>query len=242
MSTLIAAGVGVIVMTALSQQLLSQTRMTRYLEAKMEAINLKQELVLMLGSDLNCDASFAGLTVNVANTTGGDYTDITSLITGANPLNVIRNSYTTNNRLINISEVRLFKPLNKLSGLPNNASPYEFQVRITAQEKGGLGQGIIVNGPTLVLNVTGTTVDANGCVAPGAAAPTCVTTGYINVFDGGVGINCGEGYLAGTMSYHNNFNEDRRFAFKCCFPPGANSATMTTCSAGDSASCTPVGW
>ena len=177
-----AAGVGAIVLASLTQQMLFQFKMNHHLEAKMEALNLRQELTLMLGNDASCDVSFAGLNVSVANSADGDYTDITSSISGTNPLNVIKNSYTTNNRLINITEIKLFKPLNKLGGAPNNTTPYEFKLKMTTQEKGGLGMTIPVDGPTVLLNVSaGITNAADACssiLSPGPKVDytACITS------------------------------------------------------------------
>ena len=70
---------------------------------------------------------------------------------------------------------------------------------------------------------------------------TCKRSGWSN-WDNGIGVNCGEGYLAGIRSYHHDHYEDRRFEYKCCFPEGTNPNTMTTCSAGHNTSCTPSGW
>ncbi|MDZ4661086.1 MAG: prepilin-type N-terminal cleavage/methylation domain-containing protein [Pseudomonadota bacterium] len=47
-SVMVAAGLGLIVMTAVTQQFVNQIRMTHYLEAKMEANQFKHELTLML--------------------------------------------------------------------------------------------------------------------------------------------------------------------------------------------------
>lgn len=90
--------------------------------------------------------------------------------------------------------------------------------------------------------------DGESCTAAadigggGGAHVTCVVTGWVNDMDHGVGIDCGEGYLAGTTSYHDDHYEDRRFRYKCCFPAGTDSSTMVTCEGSDNGICTPVGW
>lgn len=138
---MVAAGVGLTVMTALTQQMVNQARMTRLLESKLEVNQFKQELALMLGDDANCDASFGGLTgLQVSNIGIDEYSDITSQLTGATrPLSILKTSYSQNNRFLNITEVKLFKPSNKLSGVSNNTPPFEFKLKMTVQEKGGLG-------------------------------------------------------------------------------------------------------
>jgi len=60
-------------------------------------------------------------------------------------------------------------------------------------------------------------------------------------WDKGSGVDCGEGYLAGIVSWHNNSREDRRFAYKCCFPAGV-SQSMHVCIGEDQEGCVPSGW
>ncbi len=173
-SVMVAAGVGLIAATALIQQMVNQARMIRHLESKLEANQLKQELALMLGDAANCDASFGGLTgLQVGNIGSDEYSDITSQLTGTSrPLSQLKSSYSQNNRFLNINEVRIFKPVNKLGGAPSNASPYEIKIKVIVQEKGGLEMIMQIDGPTIILNVTGGTIDApDACVTGGGSAP-----------------------------------------------------------------------
>jgi|SRR6056297_614920 len=73
---------------------------------------------------------------------------------------------------------------------------------------------------------------------------TCVNSNWVNNFDYGVSVVCGEGYLAGIRSYHDDDTEDRRFMFKCCFPEGADPNTMVTCEGGNNSppSTSACGW
>ncbi len=152
---IIAAAIGIIIATALILQIISSGRQVHYLEAKIESINMKQELILLMNSNngASCNTTFGGMSVNLANSSSGDFTDITSSISGT-PLQALVNSY-TNNRYIEVTTVKLFKPYLKMDGVtPNNSSPYEFNLKLTANEKSAYGgMTFNVDGPTIILNV-----------------------------------------------------------------------------------------
>ncbi len=163
---MVAMGVSFIIIAALTSHMLSSARLINHLQSKMETVDLKQELALVLANTLQCNGSFGGLTVNVSGAPSGDTTDLTPVLSSSNPLQIVKNNYTLNNKYISITEFKLFKPLNKIDGTPNTASPFFFQIKLTVQEKGGMLLSYGVDGSSVFLNVTSGVVDA----APGACA------------------------------------------------------------------------
>ncbi|MEK6773285.1 MAG: hypothetical protein AABY64_05045 [Bdellovibrionota bacterium] len=193
---------------------------------------MKQELALAMTNNLKCDASFAGLAgINLGNATIGDYTDITSAISGANPLTnslkAIKDSYTNNNQYITLTSFRLFKPYKKSDGITSNdgLSPplkqYEFHLKVVVQEKSGLGLALNVDGPKVNLNITtGTTVDADACGT--AALGSGIINGWMmNTSAPGIGAQvCPPGtYLCGMRvdpANWDNSPSDYNFGIACC--------------------------
>ena len=211
---MVASGAGLIMMTALSTHLLSNARMTRHLESKMESMQLKQELTLLLGNDISCDSSFGGLTGLPVGSSGSDgYTAITSQLTGTiRPLSVLKTSYSGDtNRFIDVTAVSLFKPLNKLGGGANDGTvppnQYEYKVQMTVEAKGGFGMAMKVDGPTVVLTAPGGNVanDATACIGVSATVPNCAVGQVLT--GNGSGFSCVS--TAGTTysNYGGSFSD-----------------------------------
>ncbi|OWF37968.1 Hemagglutinin/amebocyte aggregation factor [Mizuhopecten yessoensis] len=56
-----------------------------------------------------------------------------------------------------------------------------------------------------------------GCYPAVARLENCQWTGYVNDFDQTFDFECpGDGFINGIRSFHNNYYEDRKWAFKCC--------------------------
>lgn len=211
-SVLVAAGIGIFIFSVIASQIVSSTRQVHYIDAKMETINLKQELALLLLNTTSCNGSFAGKTLTITSSSTGDDTDLTSTLTG--PLQALVNNYAANNRYISVTKVNLFRPPLKLDGVtPNTATPYEIKLSMIATEKGTSGKTMNVDGPLITLNVTGTTVDVTACNAGVPWPPG----GYYLMQNG----PCPVGFTAETMSgqwgtHHHD---------QCNGYPGAGSST-----------------
>ncbi len=174
LGVMVAAGIGMILMTAIASQLISSSQQIRYLEAKIESINMKQELIQTLANAVNCNATFSGKTVNLASDASGTYTILTDAINGT-PLKSLVDNYALNSRYISISGIRLFKPYNKSTGGLNNSSPYEFHLKIAATEKGSLtGRLINVDGPRILFVITAPPVIAScAAISSGGTLGSC---------------------------------------------------------------------
>jgi hypothetical protein len=83
--------------------------------------------------------------------------------------------------------------------------------------------------------------NAGGWGGTPSTAASCRFSG-VNPKDVSIGINCGEGYLVGVSSYHDNVSEDRSYQYKCCYPPGVNAGTFSQCIGGQFTWCTPGGF
>lgn len=199
-STLVAAGIGVVIMTAFTQQLVNQTRSTNYLEAKMETLNLKQELTVFITGDngANCNSAFANKSISFTNASTDQTVNITSTIAGT-PLASLIGNYTTNNRLITITSVNLFHPALKANGSPNTSTPYEFKLKMTAREKfgGSSARTFMIDGPKVILNMTTLPLvnAAGACGTPYTCPAGQVMSGYTNT---GVPICINGGPAPGT--------------------------------------------
>lgn len=209
----IAAGLGMVLMTAFAAAYQSNLRMTRHLESKLESMNLKQQLMLILNSTTSCNNSMVpGMPLNVADTLNAEYSDITSVLsaqTEANLLKALVGSYQINNRYLEITQVQLFKPLKKMDGTANTSTPYEFQLKMAVKEKGGLGLSMIVDGPSVSLKVSDGVVSSDPCSTAASritssssgetairGLPTCKTVSSTAPGNGIAIAYCPEGYIS----------------------------------------------
>ncbi|XP_028412140.1 millepora cytotoxin-1-like [Dendronephthya gigantea] len=54
------------------------------------------------------------------------------------------------------------------------------------------------------------------CEPSGVTLTNCKWTGYQNGYDGKLDYTCQDGVINGIKSVHNNYYEDRQWAFYCC--------------------------
>ncbi len=164
---IVASAVGLIVMAAFSSQLIAANKASHRLQGKLEAIEFRQELIALVLNNQKCEASFASLFgVNVTNNAYSNLTKALAASAPANPLKAMIARYSTNNQFINITEIGVFVPPVQADGTPNTSNPYEFQLKVVAQEE---GTSVVYNMGTIniSLNVVNGVVDAGNACGPG---------------------------------------------------------------------------
>lgn len=195
---MVAASVGLLLLMAFVNSMNVNLRMVHRLESKMESMKIEKDLITMFNDTAVCSSSLQNLTVNTADNSLTNLTSILAL-TPNNPLQALIDSYATN-RLVSIDTVQLFKPALKLAGGQNNGPSFDYKVRLTVREKthNNTGSVMRVEGPTIILGVSGTTVNPapNSCLDGGPVIPNniiyeCPTlatvSGSVNSSGGGQG-------------------------------------------------------